>query len=55
MRSFDLASLSAPSSVIGLGAMIFHPDTQNRDHGPLDAFVDAGAPASILPAATLAH
>ena len=22
--------------------MIFHPDTKDRDHGLLDAFVDAG-------------
>ena len=42
MRTFDLKPLSPPASVIGLGTMIFHPDTQARDHALLDAFVDAG-------------
>lgn len=42
MRTFDLAPLPVPASVIGLGTMIFHPDTQTRDHGLLDAFVDSG-------------
>ena len=42
MRTFDLPSLPAPSSTIGLGTMIFHPDTQERDHALLDAFVEAG-------------
>ena len=42
MRTFELKPLAAPSSVIELGTMIFHPDTQERDHGLLDAFVDAG-------------
>ena len=42
MRTFDLQSLPVPSSVIGLGTMIFHPDTRERDHALLDAFVEAG-------------
>ena len=42
MRTFELKPLAVPSSVIGLGTMIFHPDTRERDHGLLDAFVDAG-------------
>lgn len=42
MRTFDLKPVPTPASVIGLGTMIFHPDTQERDHGLLDAFVDAG-------------
>ena len=42
MRTFRLDPLPVPSSVIGLGTMIFHPDTQERDHGLLDAFVDTG-------------
>ncbi len=42
MRTFDMKPLAVPSSVIGLGTMIFHPDTRDRDHGLLDAFVEAG-------------
>lgn len=42
MRTFSLAALPTPVSVIGLGTMIFHPDTRERDFALLDAFVDGG-------------
>lgn len=42
MRSHMLDEDVAPASVIGLGTMIFHPDTTERDHALLDAFVEHG-------------
>ena len=42
MRTIVLESVGVPASVIGLGTMIFHPDTQERDFSLLDAFVEAG-------------
>ncbi|MEM9684312.1 MAG: aldo/keto reductase [Pseudomonadota bacterium] len=37
-----LAPLPIPLSVIGLGTMIFHPDSKERDFTLLDAFVEHG-------------
>ncbi len=42
MRTFRIAALDKPISVMGLGTMIFHPDTQERDNSLLDAFVEGG-------------
>ena len=42
MRTFNLPPLSVPASVVGLGTMIFHPDTRKRDFALLDAFVQHG-------------
>jgi len=42
MRSIDIKCIPVSASVIGLGTMIFHPDTAARDAGLLDAFVDGG-------------
>ncbi|MCP4380728.1 MAG: aldo/keto reductase [Hyphomicrobiales bacterium] len=42
MRTHSIPGLGKPASVIGLGTMIFHPDTQARDFSLLDAFVDGG-------------
>jgi len=42
MRTHALPSIPVPASVIGLGTMIFHPDTEDRDFALLDAFVDNG-------------
>jgi len=42
LRTISVAGLTKPVSVIGLGTMIFHPDTQERDSGLLDAFVACG-------------
>lgn len=42
MRTFRIAAVDKPISVIGLGTMIFHPDTQERDSSLLDAFVEDG-------------
>jgi len=42
MRTFKVAVLDKPVSVMGMGTMIFHPDTQDRDNGLLDAFVEGG-------------
>lgn len=42
MRTHSISGFEKPVSVIGLGTMIFHPDTQERDAGLLDAFVDGG-------------
>lgn len=42
MRTHSIKGLETPVSVIGLGTMIFHPDTQERDSGLLDAFVEGG-------------
>lgn len=42
MRTHLIAPLTKPVSTIGLGTMIFHPDTTDRDHSLLDAFVAHG-------------
>ena len=42
MRTHMIAPLTKPVSTIGLGTMIFHPDTTARDHSLLDAFVAHG-------------
>ena len=42
MRTLAIAPLTKPVSVIGLGTMIFHPDTADRDFTLLEAFVDSG-------------
>ena len=42
MRTFRIAGVDKPISVMGLGTMIFHPDTQERDDSLLDAFIAGG-------------
>jgi aryl-alcohol dehydrogenase-like predicted oxidoreductase len=42
MRTYDIKPFDVPVSVIGLGTMIFHPDTTERDHSILSAFVENG-------------
>jgi len=42
MRTHLIAPLTTPVSSIGLGTMIFHPDTTVRDHSLLDSFVAHG-------------
>ncbi len=42
MRTISVAGLNKPVSVIGLGAMIFHLNSQQRDFDLLDAFVECG-------------
>ena len=42
MRTLSIAGLDKPASVVGLGTMIFHPDSQDRDFGLLDTFVGCG-------------
>ena len=42
MRTFTMPSIEPPASVIGLGTMIFHPDTKERDFSLLDAYIEAG-------------
>lgn len=42
MRTFTHPAAGKPISTIGLGTMIFHPDTASRDHALLDAFVEHG-------------
>ncbi len=42
MRTFTIAAVEKPISVMGMGTMIFHPDTQERDSGLLDAYVEGG-------------
>lgn len=42
MRTFPLDAIPAPASNIGLGTMIFHPDTRERDFALLDGYVAAG-------------
>lgn len=42
MRTYTIPSLANPLSVIGLGTMIFHPDTKERDFTLLDAFIENG-------------
>ena len=42
MKTYHIPSVSLPVSAIGMGTMIFHPDTQVRDVSLLDAFVAEG-------------
>lgn len=42
MRTFTIKALNKPVSVMGMGTMIFHPDTQERDSQLLDAFIAGG-------------
>ena len=42
MRTISVAGLNKPVSVISLGTMIFHPNSQQRDFNLLDAFVERG-------------
>lgn len=42
MRTFPLPAIDVPASVIGLGTMIFHPDSRDRDFALLDGYVAAG-------------
>ncbi|WP_136659743.1 aldo/keto reductase [Nitratireductor sp. XY-223] len=42
MKTYEIKSLNKPVSAIGMGTMIFHPDTRERDFGLLDAFVEHG-------------
>ena len=42
MRTHQIEPLTKPVSAIGMGTMIFHPDTQERDFSLLDAFVANG-------------
>lgn len=42
MKTFMMDGIGVPASVVGLGTMIFHPDTKARDFALLDAFVAAG-------------
>lgn len=42
MRTFNINAVGVPASVIGLGTMIFHPDSKSRDFSLLDAYINAG-------------
>lgn len=42
MKTHAISPLKVRASAIGLGTMIFHPDTQARDFSLLDAFVENG-------------
>lgn len=42
MRTITINGLKPAASVIGLGTMIFHPDTRERDFALLDSFVKGG-------------
>lgn len=42
MRTTTVTAIPKPISVIGLGTMIFHPRTIERDHQLLDTFVENG-------------
>jgi len=42
LRAISVAGLNKPVSVIGLGTMIFHPNSQERDFGLLDTFAGCG-------------
>ena len=42
MKTFKIDSINKNISVVGMGTMIFHPDTADRDHSLLDAFVENG-------------
>ena len=42
MKTFTVAPLPKAVSAIGMGTMIFHPDTMERDHSLLDSYVAGG-------------
>ncbi|MEM7128434.1 MAG: aldo/keto reductase [Chloroflexota bacterium] len=42
MKYIEIKEINKPLSVIGMGTMILHPDTQERDFSLLDAFVENG-------------
>lgn len=42
MRTYNIRSVAKPVSAIGMGTMIFHPDTAERDYALLDTFVECG-------------
>ncbi len=42
MKMHEIKQLDLPASAIGMGTMIFHPDTQERDFSLLDAYVENG-------------
>lgn len=42
MKTHKVKPFSVPVSAIGMGTMIFHPDTRARDFSLLDAFVENG-------------
>ncbi len=42
MKYLEIKEINKPLSVIGMGTMILHPDTQARDFSLLDAFVEHG-------------
>ena len=42
MKTFNIPLIDKPVSAIGLGTMIFHPDTAARDFALLDTFLENG-------------
>lgn len=42
MKTYKIEPFRVPVSAIGLGTMIFHPDSQERDFALLDTFVENG-------------
>lgn len=42
MKTWNVEQIKNPVSAIGMGTMIFHPDTKDRDFGLLDAFIQNG-------------
>lgn len=42
MKTYEIKSLKKSASAIGLGTMIFHPDTQKRDFSLLNTYVENG-------------
>lgn len=42
MKTFEYRALDKPVSAIGMGTMIFHPDTRDRDFSLLDTYVGNG-------------
>ena len=42
MRTYNIAPFSVPVSTIGMGTMILHPDTKERDFALLDTFIENG-------------
>lgn len=42
MKSYEIDPLDNPVSAIGMGTMIFHPETAERDFALLDTFVENG-------------
>lgn len=42
MKTYAISPFVVPVSAIGLGTMIFHPDTRERDFSLLNAFVENG-------------